>query len=62
MFHPAGFQNVITNAQTREHFHMQYKTKGRFSAHRIDDDEATYKLRRGKNDAKDPLTKVNDTL
>ena len=39
-----------------------YTTKSRVAAHKIDVDEATCKLRRGKKEAKDPLAKVNDTL
>jgi small subunit ribosomal protein S4e len=43
---PAGFQDVITLEKTNEHFRMLYDTKGRFVLHRINADEANFKLLR----------------
>jgi len=41
---PAGFMDVITIEKTGENFRLIYDTKGRFTIHRITDDEAKYKL------------------
>jgi len=41
---PAGFMDVITIDKTKEHFRLIYDVKGRFTVHRIQADEAKYKL------------------
>jgi small subunit ribosomal protein S4e len=42
--YPAGFMDVISIEKTGEHFRLVYDTKGRFTVHRIQDEEAKYKL------------------
>ncbi|KAI8803554.1 putative 40S ribosomal protein S4 [Cladochytrium replicatum] len=42
--YPAGFMDVITIEKTGENFRLVYDVKGRFTIHRIDDNEAQYKL------------------
>ncbi|KAK4149287.1 40S ribosomal protein S4 [Chaetomidium leptoderma] len=42
--YPAGFMDVITIEKTGENFRLVYDTKGRFTVHRIQDEEAKYKL------------------
>lgn len=42
--YPAGFMDVISIEKTGEHFRLIYDTKGRFTIHRISEDEAAYKL------------------
>ncbi|KAJ1919667.1 40S ribosomal protein S4 [Mycoemilia scoparia] len=42
--YPAGFMDVITLEKTGENFRLVYDTKGRFTIHRITDEEASYKL------------------
>jgi len=42
--YPAGFQDVITIPKTNENFRLLYDTKGRFVLHRIQPEEAAYKL------------------
>ena len=42
--YPAGFMDVITIEKTNEHFRLVYDTKGRFTVHRIQAEEAKYKL------------------
>ncbi|KAK3310737.1 ribosomal family S4e-domain-containing protein [Chaetomium strumarium] len=42
--YPAGFMDVITIEKTGENFRLIYDTKGRFTVHRIQDEEAKYKL------------------
>ena len=41
---PAGFMDVISIEKTDEHFRLIYDTKGRFTIHRITDEESAYKL------------------
>jgi len=41
---PAGFMDVISIEKTGENFRLIYDTKGRFTIHRISDEEASYKL------------------
>jgi small subunit ribosomal protein S4e len=41
---PAGFMDVITIERTGECFRLIYDVKGRFTVHRITDEEAKYKL------------------
>jgi len=42
--YPAGFMDVITIEKTGENFRLVYDTKGRFTVHRIQTEEADYKL------------------
>jgi len=44
MFYPAGFQDVVSIDKTKENFRLLYTTKGRFALHKIQKEEATYKL------------------
>ncbi|RCI07394.1 hypothetical protein L249_1368 [Ophiocordyceps polyrhachis-furcata BCC 54312] len=44
MTYPAGFMDVITIEKTGENFRLVYDTKGRFTVHRIQAEEAEYKL------------------
>jgi len=46
---PAGFMDVITIDKSGENFRLIYDTKGRFVVHRINADEASYKLCRVKS-------------
>merc|ERR1719220_2623063 len=61
---PAGFMDVITIDKSGENFRLIYDTKGRFVVHRINADEASYKLCRvksvnvGKNSV--PFLVIND--
>jgi len=42
--YPAGFMDVISIEKTGEFFRLIYDTKGRFAVHRIQAEEAEYKL------------------
>jgi len=42
--YPAGFQDVISIEKTSENFRLLYDVKGRFFIHRIQPEEAKYKL------------------
>lgn len=42
--YPAGFMDVISIEKTGENFRLIYDTKGRFTVHRIQTEEAEYKL------------------
>ena len=42
--YPAGFMDVISIEKTGENFRLVYDTKGRFTVHRITEEEAAYKL------------------
>jgi small subunit ribosomal protein S4e len=42
--YPAGFMDVITIEKTGENFRLVYDIKGRFTVHRIQTEEAEYKL------------------
>jgi small subunit ribosomal protein S4e len=42
--YPTGFQDVIRIAKTNEQFRVLYDVKGRFVLHRIQPEEANYKL------------------
>jgi len=42
--YPAGFMDVIGIEKTGENFRLVYDTKGRFTVHRITQEEAEYKL------------------
>ena len=46
--YPAGFMDVISIERTGENFRLLYDVKGRFSIHRIDPEEASFKLCRVK--------------
>ncbi|RKP19210.1 40S ribosomal protein S4-A [Rozella allomycis CSF55] len=46
--YPAGFMDVISIEKTNENFRLIYDVKGRFTVHRISDEEAKYKLCRVK--------------
>ncbi|EPZ32691.1 40S ribosomal protein S4 [Rozella allomycis CSF55] len=46
--YPAGFMDVISIEKTNENFRLIYDVKGRFTIHRISDEEAKYKLCRVK--------------
>lgn len=41
---PAGFMDVVDIEKTNEHFRLLFDTKGRYVAHRITPEEASYKL------------------
>ena len=58
----AGVALVLCFQEGSELSRADHRTKDRFAAHKIDDGEAGHRLCCGKKDAKDPLTKVNDTL
>jgi len=42
--YPAGFMDVVDIDKTGEHFRLVYDSKGRFVLHRIQKEEAAYKL------------------
>lgn len=42
--YPAGFMDVVSIEKTGEHFRLLYDVKGRFAVHRINEDEANFKL------------------
>lgn len=42
--YPTGFMDVLTIEKTNENFRIMYDTKGRFVIHRINADEAKFKL------------------
>lgn len=42
--YPAGFMDVISIIPSGEHFRLLYDIKGRFAVHRIQPEEASYKL------------------
>ncbi|KAH8554156.1 40S ribosomal protein S4-A [Umbelopsis sp. PMI_123] len=42
--YPAGFMDVISIEKTGENFRLIYDVKGRFTIHRITDEESKYKL------------------
>ncbi|CAK7225829.1 40S ribosomal protein S4 [Sporothrix bragantina] len=44
MTYPTGFMDVIGIEKTGENFRLIYDTKGRFTVHRIQQEEAEYKL------------------
>mmetsp|Transcript_25414 Transcript_25414/g.65689 ORF Transcript_25414/g.65689 Transcript_25414/m.65689 type:complete len:261 (+) Transcript_25414:52-834(+) len=44
MRYPAGFMDVVSLAKTDEHFRLLYDVRGRFAIHRIQAEEAKYKL------------------
>ncbi|XP_075150960.1 small ribosomal subunit protein eS4-like [Haematobia irritans] len=47
--YPAGFMDVITIEKTGENFRLIYDIKGRFTIHRISNEEAAYKLCKVRN-------------
>jgi len=44
MNYPTGFQDVIRIDKTDENFRLMYDVKGRYTLHRIENEEAQYKL------------------
>lgn len=46
--YPAGFMDVISMEKAGEHFRLLYDVRGRFSVHRIGEEESKYKLCRVK--------------
>ncbi|KAI1261643.1 ribosomal family S4e-domain-containing protein [Xylariaceae sp. FL1019] len=44
MTFPTGFMDVVTIEKTGENFRLIYDTKGRYTVHRIQEEEAAYKL------------------
>ena len=42
--YPTGFMDVISIEKTGENFRLVYDTKGRFTVHRITNEEAEFKL------------------
>jgi len=54
MFFPAGFMDVISIDKTKENFRMLYDTKSKFVLHKINRDEAQYKLCRVKKIMRGP--------
>merc|ERR1712072_779741 len=44
MFYPAGFMDVVQIEKTKENFRLLYDTKGKFVLHKVQKDEAAYKL------------------
>jgi len=42
--YPAGFMDVVTIEKTKEIFRLLYNVKGKFSLHRIKEDESDFKL------------------
>jgi len=47
--YPCGFQDVVSIEKTNEHFRLLYDVKGRFVLHRVQAEEAAYKLCRVKS-------------
>ncbi|EDQ87194.1 uncharacterized protein MONBRDRAFT_33368 [Monosiga brevicollis MX1] len=41
---PTGLMDVISIPDTNEHFRLLFDTKGRYTVHKIQDDEASFKL------------------
>jgi len=54
MFFPAGFMDVVQIEKTKENFRLLYDTKGKFVLHKIQKEEATYKLCRVKKVSRGP--------
>lgn len=54
MFFPAGFMDVISIDKTKENFRMLHDTKGKFVLHKINKEEAAYKLCRVKRVLRGP--------
>jgi len=42
--YPSGFMDVITIDRIKQNFRLLYDTKGRFTAHKISEEEGAYKL------------------
>merc|ERR1719161_3436497 len=49
MFFPAGFMDVVQIEKTKENFRLLYDTKSKFVLHKVQKDEASYKLCRVKS-------------
>mmetsp|Transcript_43692 Transcript_43692/g.69144 ORF Transcript_43692/g.69144 Transcript_43692/m.69144 type:complete len:199 (+) Transcript_43692:2-598(+) len=54
MFYPAGFMDVVQIEKTKENFRLLYDTKGKFALHKIQKEEASYKLCRVKKIQRGP--------
>merc|ERR1711920_890456 len=54
MFYPAGFMDVVQIEKTKENFRLLYDTKGKFALHKIQKEEASYKLCRVKKVERGP--------
>jgi small subunit ribosomal protein S4e len=54
MFYPAGFMDVVNIEKTKENFRLLYDTKGKFALHKIQKEEASYKLCRVKKIQRGP--------
>jgi small subunit ribosomal protein S4e len=50
--YPAGFQDIVQIDASNENFRLLYDVKGRFTMHRVQPEEAQYKLVRVKSVAK----------
>merc|ERR1719331_2948877 len=54
MFYPAGFMDVVQIEKTKENFRLLYDTKGKFVLHKVQKEEASYKLCRVKKILRGP--------
>merc|ERR1719407_178531 len=54
MFFPAGFMDVVSIEKTKENFRLLYDTKGKFVLHKVQKEEASYKLCRVKKIMRGP--------
>merc|ERR1719162_1633523 len=54
MFYPAGFMDVVQIEKTKENFRLLYDTKGKFVMHKVQKEEASYKLCRVKRVLRGP--------
>jgi small subunit ribosomal protein S4e len=54
MFYPAGFMDVLQIEKTKENFRLLYDTKGKFVLHKVQKEEAAYKLCRVKKVTRGP--------
>merc|ERR1719217_990469 len=54
MFFPAGFMDVVQIEKTKENFRLLYDTKGKFVLHKVQKEEASYKLCRVKKVMRGP--------
>jgi len=56
--YPTGFMDVISIEKTNEHFRLLFDAKGRFLLHRINNDEAKFKMCRVKKISKGKKSRV----
>ena len=54
MCYPTGLMDVISIPKTNENFRMLFDTKGRYTVHKISDDESAFKLCKVKQTAVGP--------